>query len=345
MSLIVVSGAGGSGVTTVAQGIAHGLRGDGYSTAEVNSAVAVPLGISQLWTDAVATFGVWLQSLGSSTLASEELEGLIGLNELVTGAMVADAVNNTNIDVVVWDMGSIREALRTLQLLDTVPVLLDRLLTGPVAAQLSAPDPDALIVAWYGLVTHVAAARDAVHAASSVLVGNPNHVDELMKSSGSMRLYGCTPSAVVLNKAPSVKSGADKNARKALKQSVARADAMGVPVVILPTANDGAPQSKKVAKWLGPLREVLVAQQDPGSVLWNVRETKKGYALSIALRQGADVQVGRRGDSLLVVCDGHRRQLELPAVLKRCMISRGGMVKDSLVLHFVPDPKLWRERS
>jgi arsenite-transporting ATPase len=345
MTLLIVSGAGGSGVTTVARGIARGLRDDGYSTVEINSSVAAPLGTSQVWSDAVATFGVWLQRLGASTLTANELEGLSGLNELITGVMVADSVGNSNIDVVVWDMGSSREALRTLQLLDTFPVLLDRLLTGPVAAHLSAPDPDALIAAWYGLVTHVSDARDVVQAAQSVLVGTTTDVEALVHASGTMRLYGCMPSALVLNKVPEVTKSQTKRDRRAMKEAVRGADAIGVPVVVLPQVASGIPKSAKVTKWLKPLRQVLVSSQDAPSQMLNVHETKKGYTLNLKLRKGADVQVGRRGDSLLVVCDGHRRQVELPAVLKRCLITGGGMVNDSLVLKFVPNPKLWREQS
>ncbi|MDD2817576.1 MAG: hypothetical protein PHN51_02110 [Candidatus Nanopelagicales bacterium] len=345
MTLLLVSGAGGSGVTTVAQGIARVLRQEGQTTAEITSALAAPLGSSQVWSDAVATFGVWLKGLGSSALSSNEIEGLIGINELLTGVMVADAVGNSNIDVVVWDMGSTREALRTLQLLDTIPVLLDRLLTGPAAAQLSAPNPDELIAAWYGLVTHVGAARDAVSTAQSVLVGTSHDADVLVESSGTLRLYGCTPAAIVLNKMPVLTKKDAKVKRRALNECVEQVDRIGVPVVMLPDRSQGSPKPAKVAKWLGPLSDVLMADTSASDDFWVMRETKKGYALSVHLRAGADVQVGRRGDFVLVVCDGYRRQLELPAVLKRCTIRGGGMVGSSLVMKFEPDPKVWREQS
>ncbi len=345
MTLLLVSGVGGSGVTTVAQGIARVLRDEGQTTVEITSALAAPLGTSQVWSDAVATFGVWLKGIGSSAISSNEVEGLIGINELITGVMVADAVGNSNIDVVVWDMGSTREALRTLQLLDTIPVLLDRLLTGPAAAQLSAPNPDELIAAWYGLVTHVGAARDAVSAAQSVLVGTARDADALIAASGTLRLYGCAPAAVVLNKMPILNNNDAKAMRRTLNECVERVDGIGVPVVMLPERSQGSPKPAKVAKWLGPLTDVLMADGSAPSEFWVMRETKKGYALSMELRAGAEVQVGRRGDYVLVVCDGHRRQLELPAVLKRCIISGGGMVGTALVLKFVPDPNLWREQS
>jgi len=333
MDLLLVSGVGGSGVSGVARGLARGFRDAGLSTAEVNSAVSAPVGTSSLWSDAVDTFGVWLQGLGAASMSADELVGLAGLNELITGGLVAEAVANPNIDVVVWDMGSAREALRTLQLLDTVPMLLDRLLTGPAAAQLSAPEPAALIAAWYRLVNHVAAARDEIHAATCVLVGEPKDAPELIEVAGVLRLYDCVTSAFIFNKVVRAKKTKDMSA----------AQGFGIPVVQLAYREAGAPKASKVAGRLAPLCSVLKALPRNTAPLWSLSPVKNGYSLTFPLRRGADVRVGRRGDALLLVCDGHRRQLELPAVLKRCLISGGGMKGDSLVLRFAPDPKVWRD--
>ena len=347
MDLLLVSGVGGSGVSGVARGLARGFRDAGLSTAEVNSAVSAPVGTSSLWSDAVDTFGVWLQGLGAASMSADELVGLSGLNELITGGLVAEAVANPNIDVVVWDMGSAREALRTLQLLDTVPMLLDRLLTGPAAAQLSAPEPAALIAAWYRLVNHVAAARDEIHAATCVLVGEPKDAPELIEVAGVLRLYDCVTSAIILNKVVAKKAAVSKSKSKTqnadVKEAVAIAQEFGIPVVQLAYRDAGAPKASKVASRLAPLCSLLKALPRNTAPLWSLSPVKNGYSLTFPLRRGADVRVGRRGDALLLVCDGHRRQLELPAVLKRCLISGGGMKGEALVLRFAPDPKVWRD--
>jgi len=347
MELLLVSGIGGSGVSSVARGLARGFRDAGLSTAEVNSAVSAPVESSSLWSDAVDTFGAWLQGLGAASMSADELVGLGGLNELITGGLVAEAVANPNIDVVIWDMGSTREALRILQLLDTVPMLLDRLLTGPAAAQLSAPEPAALIAAWYRLVNHVVAARDDIRAATCVLVGEPRDALELVAVAGGLRLYDCVTSAVVLNKVEEFDSSASKKMSKSSRQVAQEAalidQEFGIPVVRLPFRNIRAPKVSKTATRLRPLCKLLRDLPTNSSPGWSVSAVKKGYSFTFPLYRGADVRVGRRGDSLLLVCDGHRRQLELPAVLKRCLITGGGMKGASLVLGFAPDPKVWRD--
>ena len=294
-------------------------------------------------------------------MSADELVGLAGLNELITGGLVAEAVANPNIDVVIWDMGSTREALRTLQLLDTVPMLLDRLLTGPTAAQLSAPEPAALITAWYRLVRHVAAARDEIHSATCVLVGQPSDAAELVAAAGVLRLYDCVTSAFIYNKVVRKKVKASKSKTKVqskskaqrkstvqgtdVKEAMALAQEFGIPAVQLSYRDAGAPKVSKIATRLAPLCGLLKDLPRNAAPLWSVGRIKNGYALTFPLRCGADVRVGRRGDSLLLVCDDHRRQLELPAVLKRCRISGGGMQGESLILRFTPDPKVWRDEQ
>ena len=85
-----------------------GLRDEGLTTAEFNSAVPAPLDRSSVWADATATFGIWLRTLGTAGLAPQEVNGLPGVNELVTGAMVASALADRDVDAVIWDLGTIR---------------------------------------------------------------------------------------------------------------------------------------------------------------------------------------------------------------------------------------------
>lgn len=342
MELVLVSGSGGSGVSTVARGIAHALRAAGYATAEVNSAVAAPVASSPVWSDLADTFGTWLTGLGAAPLVPDELAGLVGLNELVTGALVADAVADPGVDVVVWDLGSTREALRTLQLLDSVPMLLEHLLTSQAADHLSAPDPDALVSAWYRLVGHVTQARTVVRSAACVLVGTCADAEQLVVDAGILRLYDCAPSAVVLTKVP---EGSGARTAAGVEEAVSTADRIGAPVVQLRARRPERITSAKTAKELAPLVRVLATLPQVKEHSWTLTHRKERYRLAFPLREGAQVRVGRRGDVLLLVCDGHRRQFELPPVLKRCVLDGGGMRGADLVLRFSPDPRVWRERT
>ena len=78
---------------------------------------------------------------------------------------------------------------------------------------------------------------------------------------------------------------------------------------------------------------------------WRITKRGNGYRLIFPLRPGAQVRVGRRGDWLLLVCDGVVRHFELPPVLKRCLLEGGGMRAGDLILGFVPNPRVWREQA
>ncbi|MDO8731792.1 MAG: hypothetical protein Q7L55_04365 [Actinomycetota bacterium] len=334
MDLILVSGVGGSGVSTVAAGLAYGLREKGLTTAEFNSAVAAPLGTSSVWADATETFGVWLKTLGTAGLAPQELNGLSGMNELVTGALVATTLSDPNVDAVIWDLGSIREAGRTLQILDSVPMLLDRLLTGSVADQLSAPDPAASVSAWYRLVTHLAQAREVISRSRALLVGKSSDTSALLAGVGVLRLFGSTPTAVVLNRV--------SESEKSRKSTDVY---LGLSVASIREREKGAPKSAWIASRIEGTIDLLDQLAPIGSPAWTITKRGNGYRLTLPLRTGAQVQVGRRGDSLLLVCDGYARHLELPPVLKRCLLEGGGMRAGDLILGFVPNPRVWREES
>ena len=339
MDLILVSGVGGSGVSTVAAGIAHGLRDEGLTTAEFNSAVPAPLDRSSVWADATATFGIWLRTLGTAGLAPQEVNGLPGVNELVTGAMVASALADRDVDAVIWDLGTIREAGRTLQVLDSVPMLLDRLLTGSVADQLSAPDPAASVSAWYRLVTHLAQAREVINRSRSVLVGRESDAQALQQGLGVMRLFGSSPTAIVLNRES--KSGSVARPGKSGRASLFE----DVLVTGLSEREKGSPKSSWTAARIIKVVHLLDQLPPISSPAWRITKRGNGYRLIFPLRTGAQVQVGRRGDALLLVCDGVARQFELPPVLKRCLLEGGGMRAGDLILGFVPNPRVWREQA
>lgn len=335
MDLILVSGVAGSGVSTVAAGLAHGMRERGFSTAEFDSAVRAPLGVSSVWSDATATFGVWLKTLGAAGLAPEELNGLPGLNDLVMGAMVASTLSDPNVDAVIWDLGSFREAGRTLQVLDSVPMLLDRLLTGSVADKLSAPDPAASVSAWYRLVTHLARAREVINRSRSVVVGGSSDTAALLAGMGILRLYGSTPATVIVNRV----SKANKT------QGSSDSDpALGLPVFRIRERTKADPMPAWTASRVNSTVDLLDQLPPISTPAWTIAKRGNGFRLTLALRPGARVQVGRRGDWLLLVCDGHARHFELPPVLKRCLLEGGGMRAGDLILGFVPNPRVWREQ-
>ena len=74
-----------------------------------------------------------------------------------------------------------------------------------------------------------------------------------------------------------------------------------------------------------------------------VERTGRGFVLRLPLPlvTAADVDLGRRGDELVVTVGEHRRLLSLPAALRRCRVT-GASVRDGrLTVRFVPDERVW----
>jgi arsenite-transporting ATPase len=73
------------------------------------------------------------------------------------------------------------------------------------------------------------------------------------------------------------------------------------------------------------------------------RETE-GFVLRLPLplTDRRDLDLGRRGDDLVVTVEGRRRVLALPSALRRCQVA-GAQLRDGvLAIRFVPDPAQWR---
>ena len=149
-----------------------------------------------------------------------------------------------------------------------------------------------------------------------------------------MRLFGSTPTAVVMN-----------HVDQSEKSRKSADSLLGLPVAIVSNRAKGNPKSGWVAARLESTVELLDQLPPIGTPAWTIAKRGKGYRLTLALRPGAQVRVGRRGDSLLLECDGYSRQFELPPVLKRCLLEGGGMRAGDLILGFVPNPRVWREQG
>jgi arsenite-transporting ATPase len=63
--------------------------------------------------------------------------------------------------------------------------------------------------------------------------------------------------------------------------------------------------------------------------------------IAIALRADTGLDLARIGDELAVTLDGRRRLIALPAVLRRCIVTRAVAGDDGLTVAFRPDPEQW----
>ncbi|WP_460447747.1 ArsA family ATPase, partial [Angustibacter aerolatus] len=86
---------------------------------------------------------------------------------------------------------------------------------------------------------------------------------------------------------------------------------------------------------------LLAAPRGPAAS--SVHRTASGYRfdLRLGLLPGADVELARRGDDLLVAVPGARRGVRLPSVLRRCEATAARVRDGVLQVRFVPDRALW----
>jgi arsenite-transporting ATPase len=60
------------------------------------------------------------------------------------------------------------------------------------------------------------------------------------------------------------------------------------------------------------------------------------------LAERRDLDLGRRGDDLVVTVEGRHRVLALPSALRRCQVTGAQLRDGALSIRFEPDPALWR---
>jgi arsenite/tail-anchored protein-transporting ATPase len=79
---------------------------------------------------------------------------------------------------------------------------------------------------------------------------------------------------------------------------------------------------------------------------FRVDRSDGGYLLRVPLPLAAkeDLDLGRRGDDLVVTVDGRRRVLALPSALRRCQVEGAALRDGALAIRFVPDPDQWRHQ-
>jgi arsenite-transporting ATPase len=86
----------------------------------------------------------------------------------------------------------------------------------------------------------------------------------------------------------------------------------------------------------------VLAPPPPIAVL-DVERVDEGFVLGLdlPLARREDLELGRRGDDLVVTVAGRRRVLALPGALRRCTVAGAALRDGRLAVTFVPDPALW----
>ena len=342
--LILMSGLGGAGTSTLAEATVCAAVENGASAALVDASgsgrgKAAPAALQSL---VAGTLGLVARTAGAEGVAPELWSGL-------PSAALAAALDEirevrASVDLVVVDAGPLGR-LRDLVLLPSVMTgLLDACLTprmamwrAPGAVQdgegelfpgLSRARTEA--VRWHSML---------VDPGTSVrLVGRPTKdaVDALTRAAAVSLLLGMNVEGVALPRFPRRKDGDLPFARKGALAAQRRLEASGL-TVWRPSPARPVPKGSEAAQLLGSTAGVLRAPS------LAVTQEGRDFILAIPLFGPAleAARVGTQGTDLVVEYEGVHRWIELPSVLQRCTPVDVVRTSSGLTMRWSPDEGLW----
>jgi len=295
---------------------------------------------------------------------------LPGADEVLALLALRAQVADGRWDVIVVDCAPTGETLRLLALPDAMRWWMHRIFPAdrrvlrtlrPVVSQLTGLPlpPDGVLAALERLTDELSAVREVLTdpATTSVrLVLTPESVvvAETRRTLTSLSLYGYRVDGVVANRIfPSSGDGADawrSGWVDAQRRQLAEIDASfpGLPAWRV----DYASAEPVGLDALAALGSAMYADRDPLALVVTPepvtleRVGAEEFVLSVALPHAVrrDVELGRRGDDLLVTVGSHRRALALPSALRRCEVAGAGLDGGRLQVRFQAAAQLGAQR-
>ncbi|GAB3006424.1 ArsA family ATPase [Amycolatopsis acidiphila] len=361
MRLLLFTGKGGVGKTTLAAATAAGLAARSHKTLVVSTDPAHSLGdaFAQRLTGEPAEVdhclhaaqvdsrglvdGVWqelrgklrsaLAGAGIDALDAEELTVLPGVDELLALTEVQRLAESGRWDTVVVDCGPTAETLRLLALPEAVSGYLNRMW------QVKLAGPRGTVEAVRRLAAHLESLRALLTdpAATGVrLVLTPERVvvAEARRTLSSLALRGIRVDGVIVNRlmpAPGVWRGAAaswlRTRRRQQDEVLAELAGSGLSgfaqVEHRATEPVGLPALLEISRELYGDADPLSPDESTRTPLLQVSEVDEGFELRVALPLGpaAVVDLARVDDDLAITIDGFRRLVALPEVLRPCHIT------------------------
>lgn len=338
--LILLSGVGGSGTTTLAAATADALRAEGMSTVLIDGTGDAPVDPAAQAL-LVAPARRLLGDAGADAIVPEAWTGLAGLSALSVLLEAEAALGSA--EAVVIDLGGHARAREVVQLPGTLVRLLDAALTPRLAMRRPADDDE-------GLFESLSAMRAAAFRLDRMLtrptttmrlVTQPKAegIERTASALAVLSTLGVGIDGVIVNRYPRSSEGWPKavmtRAAAALAAMTSAAD--GVPVWKSTARLHPAPKGASV---LGPFGRVRVLDADQLPVV--VGDEELSIELPLAARARDRGRVGVQGESLVVEVDGVLRWLPLPPVLRRCRPVAAERTDAGVRVVFVPDPATWR---
>jgi len=346
--LLLLSGTGGAGTSTIAQAtalqaVADGARVQLIDLGNVREASAARASAAQ-WLSALAADIMILRN--SERVLPEELAILPGIDEFLALAAITECVTDPEIDFAVVDVGSLSQLARLLMTIDTLDLLASALMTPAMAVVRD--DVDAPLSQLRHELQRI---RECMQSADTAIrlacLPDDRGIPELETAALIASLYGVAVDLIYVNQVPRDKDDWPKSwaaSRRRQARAIAESS-LTIPTRILPLREqqgDAVVTRLRVVKKNRPVWSEHAPRQREG-----IEPTENGFTWSIPVHIPArgDLRVGRSDDRVILDIDGVTRVRELPSVLRRCVITRAVATPTALTIELVPDPDVWRSNG
>ncbi|MFB6843004.1 ArsA family ATPase [Streptomyces sp. NPDC056361] len=372
MRIILVTGPGGAGRTTVAAATALAEAGAGKRVVLLSEDAGAGVEgerLTVLRPDPAADFrreflgfqarsGAALDLLGAAPFEDAELTELPGSRQLALLRAVRDAARGDH-DVAVVDLPPTPEALAVLALPEQLRRYVRRLLPPerqaaralrPMLAQLAGvPMPAQWLyettARWEAELAAVQAVVEAPGTGVRLVVEpGPAAVRALRTARLGLALQGLALEAVVANRLLPATSEDPWLAGLTAEQHRHLAELRTAADVLCELPHLGRdPRGAEDLALLAPVRPDAPPAPVPAWPVEDRREEDGVLVWHIALPGAVKEELGlvRRGDELLLTVGPFRRSIPLPGALRRCTVTGAALVDGDLRVRFTPDPGLW----
>lgn len=332
--LVLLSGTPRAGTTTLARAAQRAAERAGYKT----SLIALDNGDlverrRVFWPRLCDVMQVLAPELSLGNRNSDDFVSLPGVDEFLILQGLADRLGPGG-EVVVVDGGQVEELLRLVTWLETVDDVLNVLAT-PSTVDGAGAAADALV--WVrGELGRIRSALFDAQATMRV-VTTPDDAANAQLCIAGLTLAGFHVDGVIVNKVPGKKDDWPKRWAKEQRARMKRVDFGDLPIGTVRLRTDDRVTGLSLARHFG-LDTAWTAQP-----VNRVEADGDGYVWSVPLIDPADqpVRVGYRENSLLIEVGRYRRQLHMPSVVQRCVVTEAQVWPDSVRLMCQPDPRVW----
>jgi len=373
--LLLYTGPGGAGTSTLAAASAHALAAAGHRVllgavdddedlrATINlldpwprdrlALLDQPLSRPHAeWGKTQETLLTLLTRGGLDPAMAEEAPLLPGVGQVRAVLRLLAVARRTDADLLVLDLGSLREAAELLSLPTRLVWTLRRLMAatpdlGAAMRTLSfvtggRPGAGARFVSQALARTETLAhvLRSEQSRVRLVVGPSPGGLRALARWLPELGLAGVYLDLVVRNgSAPASGGWSAEDLATHLPQA---------ELVQLDTASTDLTQPQELARLVAPVSRQLSALDHPMMCLaTRVEADQDGFVLRIRIRPQPDesLRVQRRGDDLLLTLSGRRHLVPLSGGLRRCRVVQARQVDGELQVHFRPEEGRWMRRD